>query len=209
MSICPVCKKEFQSDIFHRNTMKFCSRRCRGKNWKILNPNKVKMQANRRAREKTTERLLSLPLKICPTCQKSFAPGESRRNSYRIFCSIKCNQTAQRKNRRAKESYILKHPQEDLEFYWKVRTRKQVTDANYKALKRGCKKCSGNHLHLDEWITIKQAANSSCKICGIIESPQNPLTIDHIVAITNGGENVASNIQPLCRSCNSRKGNRY
>lgn len=41
-----------------------------------------------------------------------------------------------------------------------------------------------------------------CKHCGTTES----LSIDHVIAIANGGKNVLSNLQILCRSCNSKKG---
>lgn len=41
-----------------------------------------------------------------------------------------------------------------------------------------------------------------CKHCGTTQN----LSIDHIVAVINGGKNVLSNLQILCRSCNSKKG---
>lgn len=43
-----------------------------------------------------------------------------------------------------------------------------------------------------------------CKSC---ETPYN-LTIDHIMPIARGGTNDLENLQPLCKSCNSRKGAR-
>lgn len=40
--------------------------------------------------------------------------------------------------------------------------------------------------------------------CGECDSPEN-LEVDHIVPVSRGGTNEESNLQPLCRSCNSTK----
>ena len=41
-----------------------------------------------------------------------------------------------------------------------------------------------------------------CTACG----SHQDLTIDHVWPVSRGGSNDASNLQTLCRSCNSRKG---
>ena len=41
-----------------------------------------------------------------------------------------------------------------------------------------------------------------CRECNSTEN----ITIDHIVPVVRGGKNLMSNLQLLCRSCNSRKG---
>lgn len=45
-----------------------------------------------------------------------------------------------------------------------------------------------------------------CVECG--EHEIHELSIDHVVAVTAGGDNEPSNLRTLCRRCNSAKGNR-
>ncbi len=59
-------------------------------------------------------------------------------------------------------------------------------------------------LTADQWLEIKLRQKFRCAICGRKKS----LTRDHIIPISKGGHHTASNIQGLCRPCNSRKGNR-
>ena len=47
-----------------------------------------------------------------------------------------------------------------------------------------------------------------CVVCRAPDSPDNPLTADHIVPLALGGRNVRDNVQVMCRACNSRKGAR-
>lgn len=54
----------------------------------------------------------------------------------------------------------------------------------------------------DEWELIKELHGHTCPSCGTKEN----LSIDHIIPISRGGAHSAENIQPLCRSCNNRKG---
>lgn len=44
-----------------------------------------------------------------------------------------------------------------------------------------------------------------CLVCG---SEKN-IQLDHIVAVKNGGEDIIENMQPLCKSCNIKKGTTY
>lgn len=47
--------------------------------------------------------------------------------------------------------------------------------------------------------------NHTCVYCGNTKS----LTIDHIRPASKGGKDIFSNLQVLCKSCNSRKGNKW
>ena len=56
----------------------------------------------------------------------------------------------------------------------------------------------------DLWIIYRQQ-QGRCAAC----EEAKRLTVDHIIPITKGGSNHLKNIQLLCRSCNSRKGNKH
>lgn len=54
-------------------------------------------------------------------------------------------------------------------------------------------------LTVEQWNVIVADAGG-CLACGAL-----PVEIDHIVPLSKGGTHDAANVQPLCRSCNSRK----
>lgn len=65
-------------------------------------------------------------------------------------------------------------------------------------------KANGGSHTAAEWLAMCEAAGYRCAACNEIA----PLTKDHIVAVAQGGSDDISNIQQLCRSCNSSKNNR-
>jgi 5-methylcytosine-specific restriction endonuclease McrA len=61
----------------------------------------------------------------------------------------------------------------------------------------------GSHT-LAEWKAIVERQGGVCAACGF----EKKLTRDHIVPLSKGGSDYATNIQGLCGPCNSRKGAR-
>ena len=55
-----------------------------------------------------------------------------------------------------------------------------------------------------DWVKMKKKYSYICPAC-LRKEPEIILTIDHIKAITKGGDGNIQNLQPLCQSCNSKK----
>ena len=55
-----------------------------------------------------------------------------------------------------------------------------------------------DHFTPEQWLNLIQFYNNQCVFC-----PQNKtgLTVDHVIPLAEGGQNVIENIQPLCRTC--------
>lgn len=55
----------------------------------------------------------------------------------------------------------------------------------------------------EDWNKYCQKENGRCYCCG---KSNRPLTKDHVIPLSLGGEDIIENIQPLCSECNIRKG---
>lgn len=85
------------------------------------------------------------------------------------------------------------HPQE-------TKAHRIQHEATRRARKAGA---AGSHT-LSEWRAICARQRNLCTACG----DECKLTKDHVVPLSMGGSNDASNLQGLCGPCNSRKGAR-
>ena len=58
-----------------------------------------------------------------------------------------------------------------------------------------------NDFNLEQWEKCKNYFNNCCAYCGKKEK----LTVEHFIPISKGGNTIAKNILPICKSCNSSK----
>lgn len=114
-----------------------------------------------------------------------------------------------RKRRREKAS--------EMKEYARSWTRKNREKCNKYRQKRrtACKRVEENHKNRarkfgilnssfskEEWKFLLNFYGNRCLSCGT----DKKLEPDHVIPLSKGGLNIMSNIQPLCRSCNSKKG---
>lgn len=83
--------------------------------------------------------------------------------------------------------YFKEHPEKLQEILHKRYAREKNADGEFT---------------YEEWEALCAKYDYCCLSCG----KQAPLTVDHIIPLSKGGSNDISNIQPLCKPCNSKKG---
>lgn len=90
----------------------------------------------------------------------------------------------------------------DKEYNQRWAKENPIKVANYNHKRRSLLK--NESFTKQEWEHLKELHKQKCALC----KKKEKLTIDHIIPLSKGGSNLISNIQPLCKPCNSRKGNR-
>ena len=79
--------------------------------------------------------------------------------------------------------------------------------AYYEIQREARKLKNGGSYTFSQWQKLKEKYNHTCLCCKKKE-PSISLVPDHITPISKGGVSDIWNIQPLCRSCNSKKYNK-
>lgn len=88
----------------------------------------------------------------------------------------------------------------------RYRSRPEVIEASRLGVNRrraAATGASGSHT-VEEWLNLLAMFNSRCVACGSADD----IVRDHIVPLSLQGADSIDNLQPLCRSCNTRKGQR-
>lgn len=91
----------------------------------------------------------------------------------------------------------------EVDAQWRKRNPEKVRA--YKQNRRARKTEAGGSYTAAEWKALKKQYNGRCACCG----KKKKLTPDHVIPVSLGGTSDISNIQPLCLSCNTSKGNRH
>lgn len=144
---------------------------------------------------------------ICDNCDIKYKTRPSHyKKKKKHFCSTKCY-SEYRKDAPFYEQHAYKGVR-------KIDQSKQIYYNNY------CKKHPKRIAHLkarryarekgaegkhtfQEWNDLLVEFNNKCAFC----KKDEKITKDHIIPLSKGGSDYIDNIQPLCKSCNSKKNN--
>jgi 5-methylcytosine-specific restriction endonuclease McrA len=74
--------------------------------------------------------------------------------------------------------------------------------ASYRATRRTSVTKAGGSFTSKQWIFLCKIYGNKCLCC----RRKKCLEADHVIPVSKGGSSNISNIQPLCRSCNAKKG---
>lgn len=101
-----------------------------------------------------------------------------------------------------------KHPEKVSEYNHAYYLKNPIKSLLNIHRRRALKNNNGGSFSETEWQNLKVYYDFTCLACGRKE-PEIKLTRDHVLPITQGGSNDITNIQPLCDSCNKKKGTQH
>lgn len=130
-----------------------------------------------------------IPKYVCASCGCEFGRylGNRGRQGDGKYCSVECLHLGITINRDPETKRLM------LRDYGRRR----------EAIERASRTLFGHHT-LDEWLQLLAAYKGRCAHC---KSKQH-IERDHIIPLSKGGNDLISNIQPLCRHCNRSKNNK-
>lgn len=192
---CLICFKEFQQHKRGRTKL-YCSNKCRYFMSDLLQ------------KEKTHQ-----PRK-CKFCQQLF---EWR--SYELYCNKNCKTKAQKVRNKNKQTFSICVICKKLAIGSSGRVRKYcsfecqlkgiyggkppLSERSRKA-QRNMRERSAPGLTYLEVRALRIKWQKEGRVCQYCQGSFD--TIDHVIPLTRGGDNMLTNLVPSCRSCNSSKG---
>lgn len=130
---------------------------------------------------------------ICRLCAKK---------NHLIYFSVEEHRQKER-NRVKKYNQEHKERVSAYKKIWNSINRKKV----YEYAKNRADRIAASYkgITFQEWADLLNKYDNKCLCCGTKEN----ITLDHVFPISLGGADSIINAQPLCRSCNSKKGVQY
>ena len=127
----------------------------------------------------------------------------------RHFCSSKCYSAFRKTKLPFTEQHAyrgVRKEEESKQVYHRRYCKNHPENISHLKARRYAREkgAEGSHT-LNDWNKLKESCGYLCLHCG----EKKKLTKDHIMPLSKGGSDYITNIQPLCKNCNSKKSNIY
>ena len=211
VTICIFCGNNFgKTPGFlkqHPNT-KYCNRYCASEGRKkvgtytTINCAYCKKQLSKRTDHLTKNNYCS---RKCQSLARTKIDAKWRdKNQIKAYMSNYCKVNKKRHNENSQKWNVLNKTKKlGIQATYRRNNKDKIAVNNRR---RNHSKVVGD-LTLNQWQEIKKRQGYKCVMCTKIE-PEIKLTIDHIIPLSKDGKHTSSNIQGLCKSCNSKKNNK-
>jgi len=202
---CVRCNTEF---VTNKKTQKYCGVRCRSAAEFLRYCHKYpekRSATNKRYRDSHVEKIKDYLRYYYETNYVAlYVKYKKYREEKREKILAKRRENKKNVSLEYQREYRKNHLDETLEYQrkWK-KTESGKHHAKQNSYLRRSK--TNGTFTASEWRTLCDKYDNRCLCCG----EQKELTVDHVVSLKDGGSNTIDNLQPLCRSCNSRKGAKF
>lgn len=124
-----------------------------------------------------------------------------KRKSNKLWRELNLSK-AQAQDREAKRAWNLSHVEEHRLRVknWRVQNPEKANQKDRRQ-RAGRRQAKGFFTDM-EWLSLCAQCNYKCLCCGL----EKELEKDHVIPLSKGGRDTIDNIQPLCKSCNCKKG---
>ncbi len=163
--------------------------RARIKQWQLDNPERV-LEQTRKFKAEHPEYQSEYMKRYYRDNKENFAEYHRQYRTDNIVAMTAYGKAWYKRNRQRVKSAVAQ---------WQTDNPEKVRE--YSNKKRVQKAQSGGSHTIEQWQQVMAEASFRCMSCNCIDH----LTRDHITPLSFGGSDHISNIQPLCRACNSRK----
>lgn len=136
----------------------------------------------------------------CKPCRRAMARAYKKRNRPAMKASLqKWQHEHSERTKELRRNHYLANTEKEKQRSKLWRQQHPVLRRAYQRMRYV--KTQGHRLTDEEWSEVLQAYGTRCLRCGT----ENDITVDHIIPVSKGGQDIKENVQPLCRACNTKK----